>query len=167
MPFEAINHMESYDNVVFGIISIFIAIGLFLLIRTVIKIKLKNLHGTQKLLGLFLVIIIVSELIYLGLQFDLFTLAASLIASLGVSFALISFALQNHLKNMISGIGLYLNKRIDLGDIIEIDGKKGTIIEFHLMKTIALTDDDGQFMNIPNLKFSESVIFISHSNRKK
>ena len=158
--------MDNIDNIIYGIISIFITIGVFVLVRTVIKVKLGKLQGTQKLLGLVLLVLVGIESTYLGLQFDLFTLAASIIASLGVAFALISFALQNHLKNMVAGIGLYLNKRIDIGDIIEIDDKKGTIIEFHLMKTIALTDD-GKFMNIPNLKFSETIVLISHSERKK
>ena len=156
--------MENFDNIIYGIVSIFIAIGIVVLVRTIIKVKLDKLQGTQKLLGLIMIIVIGMESAYLGLQFDLFTLAASIIASLGVAFALISFALQNHLKNMVAGIGLYLNKRIDIGDIIEIDDKKGTIIEFHLMKTIALTDD-GQFMNIPNLKFSETVVLISHKEK--
>jgi small-conductance mechanosensitive channel len=126
---------------------------------------LSNLKGTQKLLGLISVIIIGLELTFLGVLFDLFTIAASVIASAGVAFALVSFALQNHLKNMVSGIGLYLNKRIDIGDIVEIDSKKGTIIEFHLMKTVALTND-GKFMNIPNLKFNETVVLISHKDKK-
>jgi small-conductance mechanosensitive channel len=126
---------------------------------------LSNLKGTQKLLGLISIIIIGLELTFLGVLFDLFTIAASVIASAGVAFALVSFALQNHLKNMVSGIGLYLNKRIDIGDIVEIDSKKGTIIEFHLMKTVALTDD-GKFMNIPNLKFNETVVLISHKDKK-
>jgi small-conductance mechanosensitive channel len=126
---------------------------------------LSNLKGTQKLLGLISIIIIGLELTFLGVLFDLFTIAASVIASAGVAFALVSFALQNHLKNMVSGIGLYLNKRIDIGDIVEIDSKKGTIIEFHLMKTVAVTDD-GKFMNIPNLKFNETVVLISHKDKK-
>lgn len=158
--------MENTDNILFGIISILVSTGVFVLIRTIIRVKLKKLQGTQKLLGLILIIIIGIESTYLGLQFDLFTLAASIIASLGVAFALISFALQNHLKNMVAGIGLYLNKRIDIGDIVEIDDKKGTIIEFHLMKTIAVSDD-GKFINIPNLKFSETVVVISHDNKKR
>ena len=85
--------------------------------------KLSNLKGTQKLLGLISIIIIGLELTFLGVLFDLFTIAASVIASAGVAFALVSFALQNHLKNMVSGIGLYLNKRIDIGDIVEIDSR--------------------------------------------
>ena len=65
---------------------------------------------------------------------------------------------------MVSGIGIYLDKRIDIGDII-VDSKKGTIVEFHLMKTVALTDK-GECMNVPNLKFSESIILVSHKEKK-
>ena len=143
-----------------AIISIVLSISAFSIIKLVISRKLSNLKGSQKLLGLISFIIGVIELIYLGALFDLFTLAASVIASLGVAFALVSFALQNHLKNIVSGIGLYLNKKINIGDTIEIDGKKGVITEFHLLKTTAKTPD-GKIMNIPNLKFSETVILIS------
>ena len=149
-----------------AIISIVISIAIFAVIKILMSSKLADLKGTQKLLGLISVIIVGIELAYLGLLFDLYTVATSVIASLGVAFALVSFALQNHLKNIVSGIGLYLNKRIDIGDIIEIDGKKGTITEFHLMKTIALTDD-GKLMNIPNLKFNETVVLISRNENKK
>ena len=148
-----------------AIVSIIISIAIFGTVKLLMSTKLADLKGTKKLLGLISVIIIGIELAFLGLLFDLFTIAASVIASVGVAFALVSFALQNHLKNMVSGIGLYLNKRIDIGDIIEIDGKKGTLTEFHLMKTIAITDD-GEFMNIPNLKFSETVVLISHKDKK-
>jgi len=152
------------DVIYYAIISIVISATFFMMVKFFMSRKLADLKGTQKLLGLISVIIIGLELVFLGMLFDLFTIAASVIASAGVAFALVSFALQNHLKNMVSGIGLYLNKRIGIGDILEIDGKKGTIIEFHLMKTIALTDD-GEFMNIPNLKFNETVILISHKDK--
>ena len=148
-----------------AILSVVISISIFVIAKYLMSSRLSDLKGTQKLLGLISVIIIGIEVTYLGVLFDLFTLAASVIASLGVAFALITFALQNHLKNIVSGIGLYMNKRIDIGDIIEIDGKKGTITEFYLMKTIAITDN-GEFMNIPNLKFNETVILISHKDKK-
>ena len=152
-------------EVTYAVISIAVAVSVFAITKYLTSTKLSDLKGTQKLLGLISVIIIGVELTYLGVLFDLFTLASSVIASLGVAFALITFALQNHLKNIVSGIGLYMNKRIDVGDIIEIDDKKGTIVEFHLMKTIALTDD-GEFMNIPNLKFTETVVLISNKDKK-
>ena len=128
--------------------------------------KLANLKGIRKLLGLASVIIVGIELAFLGRLFDLYTIAASVIASVGVAFTLVSFALQNHLKNMMSGIGLYLNKRIDIGDIVKMNGKKGKIIELHLMKTVAIMDDR-RFMNILNLKFNEIITLISHDNSRK
>lgn len=152
------------DVVYKAVISTVISVTVFAIVKFLMASKLSDLNGTKKLLGFISVIIIGVELTYLGMLFDLFTLASSVIASLGVAFALVSFALQNHLKNMVSGIGLYLNKRIDIGDILEIDGKKGTIIEFHLMNTVALTDD-GEFLNIPNLKFNESVTLVSHRDK--
>ena len=152
-------------DLTFAAISIIVAVSIFAITKYLMSSKLSNLKGTQKLLGLISVIIIGVELMYLGVLFDLFTLAASVIASLGVAFALITFALQSHLKNMVSGIGLYMNKRIDIGDIIEIDNQKGTVTEFHLMKTIAITEN-GEFMNIPNLKFNEEVVLISHKAKK-
>ena len=153
------------DTIYYAIISIVISTAIWMAVKFFMSRKLTNLQGTQKLFGLISVIIVGFELTFLGISFDLFTIAASVIASVGVAFALVSFALQNHLKNAVSGIGLYLNKRIDIGDIVEIDGKKGTITEFHLMKTVALTEN-GEFMNIPNLKFSETVVLISHKDRK-
>ena len=149
-----------------AVISLIISASIFVIVKLLMSSKLTNLKGTQKLLGLISVIIVGIELAFLGLLFDLYTIAASVIASAGVAFALVSFALQNHLKNMISGIGLYMNNRVDIGDIIEIDGKKGKIIEFHLMKTVAVTDD-GRFMNIPNLKFSETITLISNDKNTK
>ena len=149
-----------------AIISIVISVAIFSIVKLLMSSKLANLKGTQKLLGLISIIIVGIELAFLGVLFDLYTIAASVIASVGVAFALVSFALQNHLKNMVSGIGLYMNKKIDIGDVVEIDGKKGKIIEFHMMKTVAVMDD-GRFMNIPNLKFNESIALISHDKSTK
>ena len=83
-----------------AIISIVISVVVFSVIKLVIARKLTNLKGAQKLLGLILLIIGATELVFLGTLFDLFTLAASVIASFGVAFALVTFALQNHLKNI-------------------------------------------------------------------
>ncbi|MCH8995824.1 MAG: mechanosensitive ion channel [Nitrososphaerota archaeon] len=105
-------------------------------------------------------VIITLEAGYLGINLGWFDVATEVIATIGVGFFLVTFAIQNHLKNIVSGIGLYLNKNINIGDYIEIDGIKSQIIEFHLMRTIAKTND-GKIVYIPNLKFSESVILIS------
>ena len=148
------------ENIIFAIISVFISIGLIFIAKFVIQSKLPDLKGSSKLLGIISVVIIILEAGYLGIDLGYFDVATEVIASIGVGFFLVTFAIQNHLKNIVSGIGLYLNKNINIGDYIEIDGIKAQIIEFHLMKTVAKTSD-GKIVYIPNLKFNESVILIS------
>jgi len=148
------------ENIIFAIISVLISIGLILIAKFVIQSKLPDLKGSSKLLGIITLVIITLEAGYLGIDLGWFNVATEVIASIGVGFFLVTFAIQNHLKNIVSGIGLYLNKNIIVGDFIEIDGIKAQIIEFHLMKTIAKTSNE-KIVYIPNLKFSESVILIS------
>ena len=135
-------------------------VGLILIAKFVIQSKLPDLKGSSKLLGIISLVIITLEAGYLGIDLGWFDVATEVIASIGVGFFLVTFAIQNHLKNIVSGIGLYLNKNIIVGDFIEIDGIVAKIIEFHLIKTVAKTSD-GKIVYIPNLKFSESVILIS------
>jgi len=148
------------ENIIFAIISVFISVGLFFIAKFVIQSKLPNLKGSSKLLGIISLVIITLEAGYLGIDLGWFNVAAEVIATIGVGFFLVTFAIQNHLKNIVSGIGLYLNKNIIVGDFIEIDGIKAQIIEFHLMKTVAKTSNE-KIVYIPNLKFNESVILIS------
>ena len=150
------------ENILFALISIVITIGLFFIAKFVIQKKLSDLKGSSKLLGIITLVLITIESGYLGIELGWFEVATEVIASVGVSFALISFALQNHLKNIVSGIGLYLNKNIIVGDSVEVEGIAAKIIEFQLMRTIAKTSD-GKIVYIPNLKFNESVILISRS----
>jgi small-conductance mechanosensitive channel len=148
------------ENIIFAIISVVISIGLFIIAKVVIQSKLPNLKGSSKLLGIIFLVIITLEAGYLGIDLGWFNVATEVIATIGVGFFLVTFAIQNHLKNIVSGIGLYLNKNIIVGDFIEIDGIKAQIIEYHLMKTIAKTSNE-KIVYIPNLKFNESVILIS------
>lgn len=149
-----------------GILSVIISLIVFFSIRYVIKLRLPKLKGTQKLLGLISVGIIVVEAIYLGINFELFKIATEIIASVGVAFALVVWSLQNNLKNAVAGIGIYLNPEIDVGDVIEVDGNKGVILELHLTKITAMSED-GVKLFIPTQKLHEDVVKIYHKNRKK
>ena len=148
------------ENIIFTIISVLTSIGLFFVAKFLIQSKLTDLKGSSKLLGLISLVIIILEAGYLGIELGWFEAATEVIATIGVGFFLVTFAIQNHLKNIVSGIGLYLNKNIMVDDFIEIDGTKAQIIEFHLMRTVAKTSNE-KIVYIPNLKFSESVILIS------
>ena len=62
---------------------------------------------------------------YIGNTWRLFEIAFEAIASIGVAFGLLSIALQSHLRNAIAGIGIYMNPQINIGDVLEVDGKRG------------------------------------------
>jgi moderate conductance mechanosensitive channel len=142
-----------------GMLSIAIAILSFFIIRFVIRAKLKDLKGTEKLVGLATATIVLAELVYLGLNFRLFSFALEIITSIGVGMVIFGIAFQHQLKNMVAGMSLFFNKEINVGDIIRIDDEQGTIIEMHLTHTIALTEEGAKIL-IPNQKFSEDAIVI-------
>ena len=157
--------MNTDEKILYAILSIVVSGVLFTISHLIFKIKLHGLQGSYKLLHLISIAIIISELVYLGDILGLFELALEVIASVGVAFALIALALQVHLKNIVAGIGLYLNPEINIGDVIEIGGKQGVIIEFHLTKATVLTEK-GEHVFIPNLKFNEEITILSpkHAN---
>lgn len=157
--------MDIDEKFLYAILSIVVSGVFFTISHLIFKIKLHGLQGSYKLLHLISIAIIISELVYLGDILGLFELALEVIASIGVAFALIALSLQVHLKNIVAGVGLYLNPEINIGDVIEIGGKKGVIIEFHITKTNVLTEE-GEHMFIPNLKFNEEITIVSpkHAN---
>ena len=161
------NSLFVIDNTaVYALTSIFLSIGIFLTIKFVIQSKLGSLQGSYNLLGLISVTIAGGEIIYLGAVYGLFQFAIEFIAYLGIGLWILLIPFQNHLKNITAGIGNYLNSDYDIGDIIEVKGQKGMIIEFHLTKTILL-NDDGHRINVPNYRFHEDVLVISKKQRKQ
>lgn len=155
-----------YDfQITYLIISVFVAIGLFVATKIIIQRRLGELKGSSKLTGLISVGIAGGEIIYLGINFGIFNLAIEFIAYLGIGLWIILIPFQTYLKNLASGISNYLNTEMDIGDIIEMKGKKGVIIEFHLTKTILLTEN-GEKVSIPNHRFHEDVLIISPRNSK-
>lgn len=155
-----------YDfQITYIIISVFIAIGLFVATKIIIQKRLGELKGSSKLTGLISVGIAGGEIIYLGINFGIFNLAIEFIAYLGIGLWIILIPFQTYLKNLASGISNYLNTEIDIGDIVEIKEKKGVIIEFHLTKTILLTEE-GERVSVPNYRFHEDVLVIAPRTSK-
>jgi len=153
------------ENYFLIIISLLISTGVFFIIRFVIKKIMHDLNGAQKLLGIASILIALSEIAYLGTSLGLFEFALEIITSIGVGMVLLGIALQHQLKNIVSGIGIYFNREINIGDSIVIKDVKGVIIELHLTKIIALTEDGGTII-IPNQKLAEDLTIIYNKQRK-
>jgi len=83
-------------------------------------------------------------------------------AAVGVG---IGFGLQDIVKNFVSGLILLLERTVQVGDRIELDGKAGDVAEIRGRATIVRTNDD-VYLIVPNSRLiSETVV--NHSFRRE
>ncbi|KFM20385.1 Small-conductance mechanosensitive channel protein [Marine Group I thaumarchaeote SCGC AAA799-P11] len=146
-------------EIIIAVLSLIITGVLYFVTRQIINQKLQDLQGSDKLLGLILIFITLGEIFYLGIHFGLFDIAFELITSIGAVAVVIGIALQNQLKNAVSGISIFLNTQINVGDTIEFDYVKCKITRLHLTKITAISDE-GIRVIIPNHKLSEEMVQI-------
>jgi potassium efflux system protein len=88
-----------------------------------------------------------------------------IISAFGVG---IGFGLQNIVNNLVSGLILAFEKPIQIGDVIEVDGRSGTMKEIGIRSSKILTGDGSEVI-IPNGDLiSHHVInwTLSNSNRQ-
>lgn len=73
---------------------------------------------------------------------------SALIAGLGLSGFALGFALKDAISNLIAGIMIVMYQPCGIGDVIEIAGTKGTIIDINL-RYLTLSTEEGRCL-IPN-----------------
>lgn len=88
-------------------------------------------------------------------------LAASAALLVGVGLAL-----QELFQDILGGIFIILDKSLLVGDVIEINGRVGKVIDIKLRTTRAITRDD-KIIIIPNHKFISDTIFNYTQNYKQ
>ena len=120
--------------------------------------------GTRVAMGSFLryVVLTVGFLIILqtaGINLSSITI---LLGALGVG---IGFGLQTITNNLVSGLVIFLERPIKVGDRIEVGGVAGNVIGVSMRATEILTNDNISII-VPNSEFiSNTVINWSHSDR--
>lgn len=156
---------ESGDNV------IRITVGLVLLTIVVFFITSAVLRGTRmfltrkmeeadknkfisifrfiKYLAYLIVVIIILSSAGIDITI-LLTASAALFVGLGL-------ALQDLFKDIIGGLYIIVDKTLLIGDIVEINGKVGRVIEIKLRTARVLTRDD-KVMVVPNHKFITDIV---------
>ncbi|MEL6809813.1 MAG: mechanosensitive ion channel domain-containing protein [Bacteroidota bacterium] len=105
------------------------------------------------------IIVVFSVLSFAGVNVTPF-LAASAALLVGVGLAL-----QEIFQDVIGGILIMLDKSLMVGDIIEVDGKVGRVIDIKLRTTRSITRDD-KIIIIPNHKFISDSILNYTQNHK-
>ncbi len=86
------------------------------------------------------------------------TASAALFVGLGL-------ALQELFQDIIGGVFIIVDKSLNVGDIVEIDGKVGKVFDIKLRTTRAITRDD-KIIIIPNHKFISDIVYNYTQNHK-
>ena len=105
------------------------------------------------------VIVLLATLSAAGINVTvILTASAALFVGLGL-------ALQELFQDIIAGILIMVDKSLQVGDIVEVDGKVGKVFEIKLRTTRAITRDD-KIVIIPNHKFISNTIYNFTQNHK-
>lgn len=152
-------------------IVIYVLVGLLLwMILKLVSGKRKKLH-VRFICSLLRVLVIIGVLIAaLQVYFDLTKVLTAVLTGGGLVLAILSFAAQKSLNNILSGIAISLSRPFDLGDKIKIISggsviAEGTVTDITLRHTVVMTYD-GQACMVPNGVMNESMLLnVSHEDR--
>ncbi len=81
----------------------------------------------------------------------IFAASAALLVGVGL-------ALQTFIEDILSGIFILIDQTVHVGDIIELEGKVGRVVEIKLRTTRAVTRDN-KVLIIPNHKYLTSSLY--------
>lgn len=84
-------------------------------------------------------------------------LANSLLAGAGISAIIFGFAFKDIAENFLAGILLAINRPFNTGNIIEVDGFKGTVRGMDLRST-HIRNIEGKDIYIPNSRIVKNVV---------
>jgi small-conductance mechanosensitive channel len=104
-----------------------------------------------------LVVILVLAAIAVAQFTELEKLATGILASTAVLAAIIGFAAQHTIANMVAGVQLAVAQPIKIGDQIEFDEVSGRVVDITLSYTYVNPGDDSSVV-IPNQLLVEGVV---------
>ena len=83
--------------------------------------------------------------------------AGSIIAGAGISAIIFGFAFKDIGENFLAGFLLAINRPFEIGDIIEVEGNKGTVSHVDL-RTTHIRNAEGKDIYIPNAAFIKNAL---------
>jgi small-conductance mechanosensitive channel len=104
-----------------------------------------------------LVVVMIVAAIAVAQFTELQKLAAGILASTAVLAAIIGFAAQHTIANMVAGVQLAVAQPIKIGDRIEFEGVSGRVIDITLSYTYVNPGDDSSVV-IPNQLLVEGIV---------
>ncbi len=105
---------------------------------------------------LILVIVVLSILNVYGIN------TSGIITSIGVIGVIVGLALQDIITDFLAGLAILFDDKYTIGDVVSINGFKGTVVGFGLMSS-KIKAATGEVKILSNSSFKE-VINYSHNN---
>ncbi|MCX8200872.1 MAG: mechanosensitive ion channel [Candidatus Caldarchaeum sp.] len=138
------------------LVATVIFISLVYLLRVFLSRKFRQ--ETKKILYLVVVLLSAAYLGYVAYLWRLFEFVVGVLATAGALGLLLALSLVPYVSDIFAGISIVLDPRINVGSEVEIDGKRGKIIEITLTRTVISGDEC--LIIVPNKKFRDSVVTV-------
>ena len=155
------------DKIVITIVVV-AAIAIFrLTLGAILRRKLRELAGHQLLANFIAVVLSIVLAFYLLNVWGITQALLEWLAALGTITAVLLITMKDvWITNLFAGISLIGDKSIDIGTDVEIQGKRGKIVEMTLTITKVKTAD-GNLMIVPNKKFREEIVIVRAGKKRR
>ncbi|MGB9766124.1 MAG: mechanosensitive ion channel family protein [Sulfurihydrogenibium sp.] len=155
---------EKHYHLITKLVNVILIFSVTIFLANLITKSLKFYMEEKNLptAGASLIFILINTLIYsMGILVILSYLEISItpiLTTLGVGGLAVGLALKDTLSNIFSGLYILMEKRINIGDFIELEnGKKGYVININ-WRTTTLRTLSNDVLIIPNEKLAQSII---------
>jgi small-conductance mechanosensitive channel len=157
----------TFDKIIITIVVV-VAVAIFrLTLGVIFKRKLRELAGYQLLANFIAVILLIVLVFYLFTVWGITQALLEWLAALGTITAVLLITMKDvWITNLFAGISLIGDKSIDIGTDVEIQGKRGKIVEMTLTITKVKTAD-GNLMIVPNKKFREEIVIVRAGKKQR
>ncbi len=156
---ENLSHMTLLPRVIAITITLVAMIFLLVLIRRVSKNLRKQTNTKEKLTMIRVVAGICRALVFVLTAVIILQVCgvnvSSTVAGLGIASAVVGVALQDYIKNIISGLTILSDRFYMVGDVIRFNGLEGEVINFNVRTTKIELLDDHSILNINNRLFDQ------------
>jgi len=159
-----------FSNIFFSILVVIISFLILFLVQSFIKKYLKHAAAKQIHVARFKTL---SKLLFSLLRYSVFIIAILVIlsiwgvdvvpaiAGLGIVGLVIGLGAQRMIQDMIAGFFIVFENHYDIGDIVEVSGFKGTVLELGL-KSTTLQHWTGHIQIFSNSQMSPVINYSRH-----
>jgi len=157
----------TFDKIIITVVVV-AAVAIFrLTLGAILRRKLRELAGHQLLANFITGILSIALVFYLFTVWGITQALVEWFAALGAIAAVLLFTMKDvWITNLFAGISLIGDKSIDVGTDVEVQGKRGKIVEMTLTITKVKTAD-GDLMIVPNKKFRDEIVVIRAAKRRR